>query len=156
MGLFSGLLSIGRGLIGSASGPVGVATRAVVRVAPGLGAAAAGGAAFSAGATALTGGGAAPVAAQVGPAPGPAGQFVVLGDGSRALLSSSGIPLRPQFFLTAGAQIPGGATIVSISANGLLFGIRRARRRRSTFRTELNKCKNVVVSASKLLKVLRK
>lgn len=81
--------------------------------------------------------------------------FITLDDGSRVLMSASGVISRPQFFLVAGAQIPGGARIVSVSPDGLLFGLRRPVRRR-TFRTELNRCKNVVRSADKLLTLLRK
>lgn len=88
------------------------------------------------------------------PAVGRAG-FVTLADGSRVLMTSGGNLARPQFFLTAGAQIPGGGTIVSVSPDGLLFGIRRKARRR-TFRTEMNRCKNVIRSADKLLSTLRK
>lgn len=82
-----------------------------------------------------------------------AGGFVTLDDGSRVLMSASGVIARPQFFLAAGAQIPGGSRIVSVSPDGLLFGLRRARRRR-TFRTELARCTSVVKTADKLLKVL--
>jgi len=173
MGLFSGLLSLGTSLLGGAGRAVTAAAPAVVRAAPALAAATVGGAAFQAGSNLLTGGTAAAGAAQgaaalaavtpaiqagvpaLAAAAGAPGRFVVLQDGSRALLSSTGIPIRAQLFLTAGAQIPAGARIVSISPDGLLFGIRRARRRR-TFQSELGRCKRVVVTASKLLKALKK
>lgn len=86
---------------------------------------------------------------------GRVGGFVTLADGSRVLMSSGGNLARPQFFLTAGARIPAGGKIVSVSPDGLLFGIRSAPRRR-TFRTELARCKNIVKSADKLLSTLRK
>jgi len=159
MRIFTGLLALGRSAISGLGGAATRAAPAVVRAAPALAAATVGGAAFQAGTNLLTGGPSAVVQAPgaAGPpllgAAGPAGQFVVLGDGSRALLSSTGVPLRAQFFITAGAQLPGGAKIVSISPDGLLFGIRRAPRRR-TFRTELSRCTSVVKTADKLLKVL--
>lgn len=167
MGLFSGLLSVGRTLISGLGGAAAKAGPTVVRAAPALAAATVGGAAFQAGTNLLTGGPTAiaqtagTTAAQAAlavaqpQAAGAAGRFVVLQDGSRALLSSAGIPMRAQFFITAGAQLPGGAKIVSISPDGLLFGIRRAARKR-TFRSELNRCKSVVKSASTLLRVLKK
>jgi len=81
--------------------------------------------------------------------------FVTLDDGSRVLVSPSGVVARPQLFLPAGAKLPAGATIVSISPGGDLFGVRRRRKRRS-FAGEIERCKTAVKAADSLISAVRK
>jgi len=108
------------------------------------------------------GGGANGAVAPVGAAPmlpaarGAGGStFVTLDDGSRVLMSPSGNVARPQLFLPAGAKLPAGATIVSISPGGDLFGIRRRRKRR-TFAGEIDRCRASVSAARGLIKAVGK
>jgi len=93
---------------------------------------------------------AAPVAA-----PGAARQMVQLGDGSMVLVSRQGIPIRAQLFLPAGAKLPAGATVVSVSPGATLFGIRK-RRARKTFQGEITRCKTVISDAKSLVKAVQK
>lgn len=89
------------------------------------------------------------------PSPGPVATFVPLDDGSRVLVAPSGAVSRPQFFLPLGARFPGGATIVSVSPDGQLFGLRRKRKRR-TFGAEIDRCLTTISAASKLITAVKK
>lgn len=160
-----GLVSIGRSILGAVFGG---GTTAVARTGPGilsrvlggLGAVApaaaggvAGGLGFSAISSLFGGGGAAP--AQISaPQTGQRG-FVQLQDGSRILVSAAGVPVRAQLFLPAGAKLPGGATIVSVSPDGSLFGVRRGRRKRPAFKTEIETCKSTISAAKSLVKAAK-
>jgi len=88
-------------------------------------------------------------------APGMARRFVTLEDGSRVLVSREGKPMRAQFFLPAGQKLPGGALVVSVSPDGSLFGIRRGRRKRPAFKTEIETCKSTISAAKSLVKAAK-
>jgi len=92
-------------------------------------------------------------------APGTAGagrsMFLRLEDGSQILVSPSGKAARATVFIPAGTPLPQGSTVVSVSADGQLFGIRKKRRRR-TFQGEIDRTKNAIQSARSLLTVCNK
>jgi len=139
-----GVISTGLAFLGRVGSSVlGIAPKA----AP-LAAAVAGGAAFQGGVNLLTGDDNGNGAVGLG------GQFIALADGSRVLLSSTGRPVRPQFFLPIGARMPAGSRVVAISPNGLLIGIRKRAKRR-TFRGEVSRTKSVVKNCKSLLKALK-
>lgn len=87
--------------------------------------------------------------------PGTARRFVTLQDGSRVLVSREGKPMRAQFFLPAGQKLPGGALVVSVSPDGSLFGIRRGRKKRPAFKTEIETCKSTISAAKSLVKAAK-
>jgi len=87
--------------------------------------------------------------------PGATQRFVQLQDGSRVLVSRQGKPMKAQLFLPAGAKLPGGATVVSVSPDGMLFGIRRGRKRRPAFKTEIDTCKTTIAAAKSLVKATK-
>jgi len=136
--------------LGRVLGGVGSATRALAPAAAG---GAAAGLGFSAISSFFGGGGGAPaqVAAQ---ATGQRG-FVTLEDGGRILVSAQGRPIRATFFLPAGAKLPGGSTIVSVSPDGSLFGVKRGRRKRPAFKTEIDTCKTTIAAAKSLVKAAK-
>jgi len=88
--------------------------------------------------------------------PGTSARFVQLEDGSRILVSKSGVPQRAQLFLPAGTKLPAGATVVSVSADNSLFGIRKARRKRPAFETEVKSCLETVGAAKRLITAVKK
>jgi len=164
MGLVSfgaGILRAGARFLGIGGAPAatgfraaaGTAGRFAARAAPGAATGAAGAAAFEA----FRGFGVDGVNGAVDGAPvGPTGPiFVTLDDGSQVLVNKSGAVPRPQLFLPAGAKLPPGSTIVSVSPDGNLFGIRRMRKRR-TFAGEIERCKNAVKAADSLITAVRK
>lgn len=144
-----GIISAGLALFRGAAAKFGPALAPAARRLAPLGAAVAGGAAFQGGLNLLDGGGAAP-----GPV-GPGGQFVTAPDGSRVLLSSSGRPVRPQFFLPIGARMPAGSRVVAVSPSGNLIGIRKKAKRR-TFATEIARSRSVIKNCNRLLKAVKK
>lgn len=164
MGLVSDILGFGARLLGVGGTQTAVGTgrmlaqRAVVgarALAPSIAGGAAGAAAFDvAGRLISPAQGLPPVARADLAVAGP--QFVTLDDGSRVLVTARGAVPRPQFFLAAGVKLPSGATIVSISPDGLLFGIRRARRKKPSFSAEIDRCVNTVKGADRLLAAVRK
>jgi len=166
MGIVAVGQALGRGILGA----LGIGGTAVARAGPGLvartgtalaGAAPSllGGAAAGLGFSALTSafGGNGAVAAQPGAivAPAAAPQMVVLDDGSRILVSKQGVPMRAQLFLPISAKLPGGARIVSVSADGQIVGIRKGRRKRPAFKTEIETCKSTISAAKSLVKAAK-
>jgi len=83
-------------------------------------------------------------------------RFVELEDGSRVLVSKSGRAMRAQLFLPAGTKLPAGATVVSVNADNSLFGIRKARRKRPAFETEVKSCLETVGAAKRLITAVSK
>jgi len=81
--------------------------------------------------------------------------FLRLEDGSQILIGPTGKPARATVFIPAGTPLPQGSTVVSVSADGQLFGIRKKRRRR-TFQGEIDRTKNAIQSARSLLTVCNK
>lgn len=159
-----GVVAVGRALIGRLFGGGAAAPGAAAGVNPlsnifstlfggarAIAPAVAGGAAFQAGLNLVTSGGGA-VAAAAGPG---GSRMVRLEDGSQILVSAQGRPARAQLFLPAGSKLPSGATVVSVSADGNLFGIRKARRKRS-FQGEIDRSKAAIQSARSLLTVCSK
>jgi len=151
-----GLISAGLALLSRVGGAVATTGGRVLpanvarfgRPLAGLGAAAAGGAAFQGGLNLLDGGGGG------GGAPSGGGGFVTAPDGSRVLLSSTGRPVRPQFFLPMGARMPAGSRVVAVSPSGNLIGIRRRAKRR-TFASEISRSRLVITNCKRLLKAVK-
>jgi len=112
----------------------------------------AGGAAFQGGVNLLSNGAATSAAAGGGTG---RSMFLRLEDGSQILIGPSGRPARATVFIPAGTPLPQGSTVVSVSADGQLFGIRKKRRRR-TFQGEIDRTKNAIQSARSLLTVCNK
>lgn len=169
MGLVTAGAAIARFLGFGAARATPLAARvgaAAARLAPGAAAGAAGGAAFEAGRRLLTGG-AAPAQVRGFPVPddpfttaadfavgGP--RFELLDDGSQILVSGTGVVQRANLFLPAGAKFPAGATVVSVSPDGQLFGLRKARRKKPSFQSEIDRCGEAIRAADRLLATLRK
>ena len=82
-------------------------------------------------------------------------QFVTLDDGSSVLVSPSGRVARPQKFLPAGAKLPAGATVVSVSPNRDLFGI-RVKRRRKKFAGEMTQVRDVIKAADDIQRICKR
>jgi len=100
-------------------------------------------------------GGGADAGALAGRTASGAPQFVTLSDGSRMLLNRQGVPVKAQLFLPITAKLPGGATIVSVSADGQIVGIRKGRRKRPAFKTEIETCKSTISAAKSLVKAAK-
>jgi len=145
-----GLISAGLSILKRAGGALGIPS-GVLRPLGGLGAAAAGGAAFQGGLNLLDGGGG---GGAVGAPSGGGGGFVTAPDGSRVLLSSTGRPVRPQFFLPIGARMPAGSRVVAVSPSGNLIGIRKKAKRR-TFASEISRSRRVITNCKRLLKAVK-
>jgi len=153
MGLVSFATGLARTIGGFLGGAPSVAARAAGAAraaAPSIGTGVAGAAAFEGARRIFAGDGVAglPVPPEGPPLTRPT--FITLEDGSRILVSPSGVPARAQLFLPSGAKLPAGSTVVSVSPDGQLFGIRRARRRR-TFQGEVDRCRQTISAAEKLL-----
>jgi len=78
----------------------------------------------------------------IGNAPG--GRFVARDEeGGIFITTRQGAPISPSRLIPAGARLPGGATIVSISPNGQLIGI-RIKRARKQFASEARKVRDII------------
>lgn len=158
--LTRGAAALGIGGGGAAAGGAGAAARGILgRLFGNPIVQGAGGAAAFAGGSALLAPGAAitPTAIGAAGAAGARGRagFVTLEDGSMILVSASGVPARANLFLPAGAKLPSGAMVVSVSPNGQLFGIRK-KRVKKTFAAEVAKVKDTVKNAKELLDICGK
>jgi len=163
MGLVTDILSAGARLLGIGGTQTAVGTgrmlaaRAVTAArvaAPSIAAGVVGAAAFDVTGRLISPGNGVAPGVSPGGAVGPF--FVTLDDGSRVLINRAGNVQRPQLFLAAGVKLPAGATIVSISPDGLLFGVRKARRKKPPFSTEINRCVETVKGADRLIAAVRK
>lgn len=180
MGLISGILSVGRALIGGlGAAPVGAAaTRAVtttaargllpalgraaisplaVGAAAGVAGAAVGEAIFADGGAAAIPSGLAQIQAEGGAVtPLSGGRFMAIApNGDMQVFNRMGMPVRPSIIVPAGSRLPGGATVVSIRQGGALIGLTRRRRRRA-FSTEVRKVRSTIQGCRAVLAAAEK